>query len=171
MFELDPVTTPLLVCLRAMPLRNRKAGSTNWWRASCSNWALRRPTAARMPGSSAEAAAKTRQTAAFPDGTSAKLSPGLDPREVFANWLLAPENPWFARNMANRVWFWLLGRGIVNPPDDVRPDNPPGNPELLAYLEQELVASRYDVKHLCRLILNSAAYQRSHISTTPDLQG
>ncbi len=89
-----------------------------------------------------EAAAKTLQTAAFPDGTPAKLSPGQDPREAFADWLLAPKNPWFARNMANRVWFWLLGRGIVDPPDDMRPDNPPSNPELLAYLEQELVASR-----------------------------
>ncbi len=80
-----------------------------------------------------EAAAKTLQTATFPDGTPAELSPGQDPREVFADWLLAPENPWFARNIANRVWFWLLGRGIVHPPDDIRPDNPPSNPELLAY--------------------------------------
>lgn len=118
-----------------------------------------------------EAADKTRQTAVFPDGTAAKLSPGQDPREAFAGWLLAPKNPWLARNMANRVWFWLLGRGIVDPPDDMRPDNPPRNPELLAYLEQELVASRYDVKHLCRLILNSTTYQRSHISTTEDSKG
>jgi len=115
-----------------------------------------------------EAAAKTLQAAAFPDGTHAKLSPGQDPREAFADWLLAPKNPWFARNMANRVWFWLLGRGIVDPPDDVRQDNPPSNPELLAYLEQELVSSGCDVRHLCRLILNSATYQRSHISTTED---
>ena len=118
-----------------------------------------------------EAAAKTLQAAAFPDGTAAKLSPGQDPREAFARWLLAPQNPWFARNMANRVWYWLLGRGIVDPPDDIRPDNPPSNPELLAYLEQELVRSRYDVKHLCRLILNSTTYQRSHISPTEDSQG
>ena len=55
-----------------------------------------------------------------------------DPREVFADWLVAPENPWFARNIANRVWSWLLGRGIVHEPDDIRPDNPPSNPELLA---------------------------------------
>ena len=118
-----------------------------------------------------EAAAKTLQTATFPDGTRAKLSPDQDPREAFADWLLAPKNPWFARNMANRVWFWLLGRGMVDPPDDVRPDNPPSNPELLAYLEQELVASGYDGQHLCRLILNSATYQRSHISPTEDAKG
>ena len=118
-----------------------------------------------------EAAVRTLQAAAFPDGTPAELSPGQDPREAFAKWLLAPENAWFARNITNRVWFWLLGRGIVHPPDDIRPDNPPGNPELLAFLEQELVAARYDLKHLCRLILNSATYQRSHISPTEDSQG
>jgi len=118
-----------------------------------------------------EAAAKTLQTAEFPDGTPAKFSPGQDPREAFANWLLAPKNPWLASNIANRVWFWLLGRGIVHPPDDIRPDNPPGNPELLAFLEQELVASEYDPKHLYRLILNSTTYQRSHISPTEDTQG
>ena len=118
-----------------------------------------------------EAAAKTLQTAAFPDGTPAELSPGEDPREAFADWLLTPKNPWFARNLANRVWFWLLGRGIVHPPDDIRPDNPPGNPQLLDFLEQELVASRYDPQHLYRLILNSTTYQRSHIPTTEDSQG
>ena len=120
---------------------------------------------------STEAAARTSQTAAFPDGRRGDLSPGQDPREAFADWLLAQENPWFARNIANRVWFWLLGRGIVHPPDDIRPDNPPANPELLAFLEQELVASQYDLKHLCRLILNSTTYQRSHISPTEDSKG
>jgi hypothetical protein len=107
-----------------------------------------------------EEAARKLQTAAFPDGTPVELSPGRDPREAFADWLLTAENPWFARNAANRVWFWLLGRGIVDPPDDVRADNPPGNPELLDFLAQELAGSQYDLKHLCRLILNSATYQR-----------
>lgn len=124
-----------------------------------------------LDGAATEAAARTLATAAFPDGTRAELSPGEDPREDFADWLLAPENPWFARNIANRAWFWLLGRGIVDPPDDIRPDNPPSNPELLDFLAQELVASRYDLKHLYRMILNSATYQRSHISPTEDSQG
>ena len=61
---------------------------------------------------------------------------------VFADWLIAPDNPWFARSVANRVWAWLFGRGIVHEPDDIRPDNPPSNPELLAYLERELVHVR-----------------------------
>ena len=100
----------------------------------------------------------------FPDGDRRpRLAADQDPREVFADWLIAPKNPWFARNIVNRVWSWLLGRGIIHEPDDIRPDNPPRNPELLAYLEQELVASRYDLKHLYRLILNSRTYQLSSI--------
>jgi len=94
------------------------------------------------------------------------LSPDRDPREVFADWLVDPKNPWFARNIANRVWSWLLGRGIIHEPDDIRPDNPPANPELLACLERELVAGRYDLKRLYRLILNSNTYQLSSIPKT-----
>ena len=101
--------------------------------------------------------------AVFPDGTAARLDPDKDPREVFADWLIAPENPWFARNAVNRVWYWLLGQGIIHEPDDVRPDNPPRNPELLAWLEKELVASKYDLRHVYRLILNSKTYQLSSI--------
>jgi len=108
------------------------------------------------------------QSAQFPDGTPSQLTADRDPRAVFADWLISPDNPWFARNIANRVWSWLLGRGIVQEPDDIRPDNPPANPELLAYLEHELVASHYDLKHLYRLILNSETYQLSSISKTTD---
>lgn len=102
----------------------------------------------------------------LPDGTEIALPADKDPRAVFADWLIRRENPWFARNAVNRVWYWLLGRGIVHEPDDLRPDNPPVNPELLAVLEQELVRSDYDLRHLYRLILNSAAYQRSSVPTT-----
>lgn len=102
-------------------------------------------------------------TAIFPDGTGTVLSPGTDPRQIFADWLIRPENPWFTRNIVNRVWSWLFGRGIIHEPDDIRPDNPPSNPELLALLEKELAGAGYDLKHLYRLILNSAAYQRSSI--------
>jgi hypothetical protein len=74
--------------------------------------------------------------------------------------------------MANRVWFWFLGRGIIHEPDDIRPDNPPRNPELLAYLEKELVACQYDPKRFFRLILNSKTYQLSSIprSKHPDAE-
>ena len=107
--------------------------------------------------------AKTLPKAVFPDGKTARLAPAQDPREIFADWLIGPGNPWFARNIANRVWSWLMGRGIIHEPDDIRPDNPPANPDLLAYLERELIASHYDLKHLYRLILNSETYQLSSI--------
>ena len=101
--------------------------------------------------------------AVFPDGTKVHLLPNRDPREVFADWLITPKNPWFTRNLANRVWAWLLGRGIVHEPDDLRDGNPASNPELLAYLEKELIASHYDPKRLYRLILNSETYQFSSV--------
>jgi hypothetical protein len=99
----------------------------------------------------------------FPDGTPTRLQPGQDPREAFAAWLMRPGNPWFARAIVNRIWYNLLGRGIVQEPDDIRPDNPPENPELLAYLEQQLTGAHYDLKSVFRLILNSATYQLSSI--------
>ncbi|MCX6907190.1 MAG: DUF1553 domain-containing protein, partial [Verrucomicrobia bacterium] len=100
----------------------------------------------------------------FPDGAAATLAPDRDPREAFADWLAKPSNPWFTRAIANRVWFWLLGRGIIHEPDDIRADNPTTNPELLEYLCQELINARYDLKHLFRLILNSKTYQLSCIA-------
>ncbi|MHC4126686.1 MAG: DUF1553 domain-containing protein [Planctomycetota bacterium] len=110
--------------------------------------------------------------AAFPDGTQVQIPPTEDPRQVFAGWLIASENPWFTRNIVNRVWAWLMGRGIIHEPDDIRPDNPPANPELLAYLEKELVRADYDLRHLYRLILNSRTYQQSSIprSDHPEAQ-
>lgn len=103
---------------------------------------------------------------AFPDGTPARIAPGQDPREVFADWLTTPRNPWFTRNIANRVWSWLLGRGIIQEPDDIRDDNPPENPELLNYLQTELIDSHYDLKSLFRLILNSTTYQLAPAART-----
>ena len=106
--------------------------------------------------------------ALFPDGTKVKLAADKDPREVFADWLISPKNPWFAKAIVNRVWCWLLGRGIIHEPDDIRPDNPPSNPDLLAYLEKELVANRYDLKHIYRIILNSSTYQLSSMAKSKD---
>jgi len=110
------------------------------------------------------------QAARFPDDTPAQIPADRDPRELFADWLITAKNPWFTKNIANRVWSWLLGRGIIHEPDDIRPDNPPSNPELLAYLQRELIEHRYDLKHLYRLILNSTTYQLAAVpkSTKPD---
>ncbi|MBI2921421.1 MAG: DUF1553 domain-containing protein [Planctomycetes bacterium] len=101
--------------------------------------------------------------ATLPDGTAVALGPGDDPRRVFADWLITVENPWFARAVANRVWAWLLGRGIVNEPDDLREDNPPSNPALLAVLARELAGADWDLRHLYRIILNSRAWQASSV--------
>jgi len=110
--------------------------------------------------------------AVFPDGVEVRILPGEDPRQVFADWLIAGDNSWFARNIVNRIWSWLLGRGIIHEPDDIRPDNPPVNPELLAYLEKEFVSADYDLRHIYRLILNSDTYQQSSVprSDHPDAE-
>jgi len=110
--------------------------------------------------------------AVFPDGTAVQIQPGEDPRVVFADWLIDPDNPWFARNIVNRIWAWLLGRGIIHEPDDIRPDNPAVHPKLLEYLEKELVKSEYDLRYIYRLILNSRTYQQSSIpqSDHPDAE-
>jgi hypothetical protein len=86
--------------------------------------------------------------------------------------LITSNNPWFTRSIVNRVWAWLMGRGIIHEPDDIRKDNPPSNPALLAYLEQEFVAGRYDLKRLYRLILNSNTYQLSSMPkhSSPDAE-
>jgi len=101
--------------------------------------------------------------AVFPDGTKTTIPPDRDPREAFADWLIRPENPWFTKNIVNRSWAWAMGRGIIHEPDDIRDDNPPSNPELLACLQKELVSSGYDLKALKRLIFTSTAYQFSSI--------
>lgn len=98
-------------------------------------------------------------------GPPVQLGPFDDPRVAFAAWLTAPDNPWFAKTIVNRVWYWLTGRGLIHEPDDIHPGNPAWSPELLAFLERELVENRYDLKHIYRLILNSASYQLSSVPT------
>ena len=110
-------------------------------------------------------------SARLPDGTRVQIKPETDPREVFAQWLLASENSPFARNAANRIWFWIFGRGIVHEPDDWRPDNPPSNPELLAWLARQLQAVKYDTKQFLRIILNSDTYQLSPIPPDDKVRG
>ncbi len=99
----------------------------------------------------------------FLTGAVPEVAKEEDPRARFAQWLTAPDNPWFARNVVNRIWFWLMGRGIVHEPDDLRATNPPENPELLDYLAKELVTHNYDLQHIYRLILNSRTYQTSSV--------
>ncbi|MDR3182487.1 MAG: DUF1549 and DUF1553 domain-containing protein [Planctomycetaceae bacterium] len=97
----------------------------------------------------------------FPDGTHGQVKAEQDPRQVFADWLVSPKNKQFNENIANRIWYWLFGNGLVDPPDNFSDENPPVHPALLSYLAEELVREKYDMKHLVRLILNSAAFQQS----------
>ena len=84
-----------------------------------------------------------------------------DQRQMLADWMTGTDNPWFARNAANRLWAHLMGRGLVEPVDDFRDTNPPSNPELLDALASYLVENGYDVKELIRAIAASATYQRT----------
>ena len=84
-----------------------------------------------------------------------------DPRRVFVSWLTAPDNPFFAKAMANRVWAELFGRGIVHPADDFRESNPPVNDALLDWLAGRFVSLGFDQKKLMRIILRSRLYQQS----------
>ncbi len=103
----------------------------------------------------------------LPDGTTPELGEYDDPRAAFADWLIGSQA--FSDNMVNRIWYWLLGRGIIHEPDDIRPDNPPQNPELLAFLSRELAAHDYDLRRIYRIILNSKTYQRSSVHTPDNL--
>lgn len=84
-----------------------------------------------------------------------------DRRQALAAWMTAGENPWFARNIANRTWAHFAGRGLVEPVDDVRLTNPPSNPALLDALAAHLVRERFDIRQLIRTITASRVYQAS----------
>jgi hypothetical protein len=103
----------------------------------------------------------------FPDGTAALVGAGNDPRICFAEWLVRDES--FKRNIVNRIWYWLFGRGIIHEVDDIRPDNPPQNSELLDFLAGELADHNYDLRHIYRIILNSQTYQLSSIHNEGNL--
>lgn len=100
--------------------------------------------------------------AKFPFEHGGSISSDTDSRVKLAEWLTAKENSYFARSAANRYWSYFLGKGIIDPVDDIRASNPPTNPELLAWLEQDFIASGFDLKHLIRTITTSATYQRSY---------
>lgn len=82
-------------------------------------------------------------------------------RVALAKWMTSPDNPYFARAAVNRLWWQFFGRGIVNPVDDMHAVNEASHPELLELLSREFVASGFDLKALCRAILNSRAYGRT----------
>ena len=89
------------------------------------------------------------------------LERSLDPREPIMQWMNEPQNSWFARAFVNRVWAAYFHKGLIDPADDLNPANPPSNPALLSWLEQQFVQSGYDMKWLHRTIVTSQTYQRS----------
>jgi hypothetical protein len=99
---------------------------------------------------------------AHPLGSAAPLENARgDRRAELAHWLTSPDNPWFARHQANRLWAHFLGRGLVEPIDDVRATNPPSNPALLDALAAYLVEKNFDQRQLIRAITSSRAYGRA----------
>lgn len=101
------------------------------------------------------------QPAAPLDGQAIASDSTEDRREALADWLTSPENPYFTRSIANRVWANFFGRGIVEPVDDLRISNPASNEPLLQTISEHLVKNDYDLKSLMRLILRSETYRRS----------
>ncbi len=95
------------------------------------------------------------------DGTPMSLEATDDRRVHFAEWLTSPKNTYFSRSIVNRVWGNFMGRGIVNPVDDVRATNPASNEELFAALSKDFVANGFDIRKLIRTIMNSSVYQLS----------
>jgi uncharacterized protein DUF1553 len=89
---------------------------------------------------------------------------GRDRREVLAKWLASPDNPYFAKNLANIVWAHFFGRGIVDQVDDVRVSNPPVNGPLLDALAKHFTEYKYDFKRLVRDICTSRTYQLSTVA-------
>ncbi|HWG42103.1 MAG TPA: DUF1549 and DUF1553 domain-containing protein [Gemmataceae bacterium] len=91
------------------------------------------------------------------------FAPDADRLLALADWIARPNNPFFARAQVNRVWYHLLGRGIIEPNDDSRASNPPVNAPLLDALSKDFVAHHFDLRHLVRTIMNSRTYQLSAV--------
>jgi hypothetical protein len=99
----------------------------------------------------------------FLGGAEPDLGPDGDRLRAMAEWVARPDNPFFARTQANRIWAQLLGRGIVDPTDDFRQSNPPANGPLLEALARDLAGHGFDLKHLIRRVMTSRTYQLSAV--------
>jgi Protein of unknown function (DUF1549)/Protein of unknown function (DUF1553) len=99
------------------------------------------------------------------------LAPGAAPvpdgpqrRDALAEWLTSKDNPYFAKAIANRMWSYFVGKGIIDPVDDIRASNPPSNPALLEALTKDFVAHDFDLRYLMRTIVSSRTYQVSIVT-------
>ncbi len=100
----------------------------------------------------------------FPFAQPEARGAGEDRRRRFAQWLTSKDNPYFSTSIVNRIWSYFLGRGIIDPVDDLRPSNPATNPALLSALAEDFKRANFDLKHLMRRIANSRIYQASHVA-------
>ncbi len=91
-------------------------------------------------------------------------SDGVERKEEMAAWLTSRENPFFAKAISNRMWSYFLGKGIIDPVDDIRASNPASNPVLLDALTKDFVTHDFDLRYLMRTIVSSRAYQASFVS-------
>lgn len=97
-----------------------------------------------------------------PDDSPVNLpAASADELDRLAGWITSPSNPYFARAQVNRIWFHLMGRGLVDPVDDFRATNPASHPGLLDALARDFVEHNFDLRHVIRRIMNSRAYQLS----------
>ncbi len=119
-------------------------------------YTLRSPQSVMHPGTN-QAVPK-----AFPFEHEGSIDSSAHGRKQLAQWLTARENPYFAKSLVNRYWSYFLGRGIIDPVDDIRASNPPSNPELLNALTEDFLEHDFDMKHLIRTIVRSHTYQRSY---------
>jgi hypothetical protein len=95
-----------------------------------------------------------------------------DPRQPLAEWMTARDNPFFAKNIVNRYWAYLIGRGLVEPMDDLRATNPASHPALLDALAKDFVEHGHDLKHLVRTICRSRTYQLAvELAPKRDVEG
>jgi hypothetical protein len=99
--------------------------------------------------------------ATFLDGSEPRWKFNVGSRQTLADWMTLPKNPFFAKAASNRMWAYFFGTGLVEPVDDLRPDNPPSHPELLDELAKQFAAHDFDFKFLIRAITASRTYQLS----------
>jgi hypothetical protein len=96
--------------------------------------------------------------------SAAPVPDGPERREALAEWLTSKDNPFFARAIVNRMWSYFVGKGIIDPVDDIRASNPPSNPALLEALTKDFVAHGFDLRYLMRTIVSSRTYQASFVT-------
>jgi hypothetical protein len=104
-------------------------------------------------------------------GSEVKITKGESPRDAFARWLTSPDNPRFAKNIANRMWKHAFGIALIEPSNDLRDDSECSNPELLDFLSSELIRQKYDVRELQRIICHTSVWQREAQVREPTEEG